>query len=182
MELTESIESINQQIRDLFGIDTVTSQSMFRVVWSDDQYENRRTDRTETGILLLTPMIARLPKYQWVKGMYILEQLVQVPEFQQEELGIKISYEPLWVFRGRNEEPVPPTVWACKFIIDTVYAAKGKSSLVKYVDEEAKNPEEHREKRIKQYEEELFGDESGLLGTTITGESVVISNNKMKES
>jgi hypothetical protein len=181
MELTESIESINRQLRDLFGIDTVTGQPMFRIVFSDDQFENRRTDRTESGILLLTPIIARLPKYQWIKGYYILEQLVQVPEFQQEELGIKISYEPLWVFKGESESPVPPALWASKFVIDTVYAARGKSSLAKYVDEEAKNPEEMREKRIKQLEEELFGDESGLLGTTITGQAVVISDDKMKE-
>ena len=182
MELTEPIESINKQLKELFGIDTVTKQPMFRVVWSEDQLENRLTYYTKEGFKLLTPIRLELPKYsQWIREKYVLERLVAVPDFQQEELGIKLSYEPLWVFEDKKGNYLPPTVWACKFCIDTVYAAMGHSGLRKYVDEEERNPIESREKRIKEYEEQLFGDESSLLGRTVTGEAVIVPPNYTRE-
>lgn len=176
MELTEPIESINKQLIDLFGVDTATGKPLFRVVWSDDQFEMRKTDRSDAGIQLLTPVVRLLPKYkQWIESRWVLERLVIVPEMNIEELaGLKLSYEPIWVFRGPFDEYVPPTLWGCKFIVDTVYAASGKTSLAKYVDEEAKFPEEVRNQRIEKLQEELFGDESNLLGRTITGEAIVV--------
>jgi hypothetical protein len=176
MELAEPIESINRQLIDLFGIDTSTGQPLFRVVWSEDQYEMRMVDTTERGIILPFPVLREVPKYsQWIDNRFVLERLVVVPEQNIKELaGIKLSYEPLWVFRGKFDQYVPPTTWACKFVIDTLYAAIGKSSLAKYVDEEAKHPVEAREQRIGQLTEELFGDESNLLGRTITGEAIVV--------
>lgn len=176
MELTESIESINQQLIDQFGLDTSTGQNMFRVVWSEDQFEKRLTDRTDSGIELIHPIVKLVPKYrQWVKEKFVLERLVIVPEMSIPELvGLKLSYEPIWVFKDATDNYVPPTFWGCKFIIDILYAALGKESLVKYVDEESKNPTETREKRIKSLEEELFGDESNILGRTITGEAIVV--------
>lgn len=176
MELAEPIESINKQLIDLFGVDTATGKPIFRVVWSEDQFEMRLTDRTDSGIQLLTPTLRELPKYkQWIVERWVLERLVIVPELNIKELaGIKLSYEPLWVFSGKSGQYVPPTVWACKFIIDTLYAALGKESLVKYVDEEVTNPTETRNKRVKILEEELFGDESNILGRTITGEAIVV--------
>ncbi len=176
MELAEPINSINQQLIDLFGLDTATGQPIFRVVWSEDQFEKRLTDRTDSGLELPFPVMRELPKYkQWIKERYVLERLVVVPEMNLRELaGIKLSYEPLWVFKGRNEEYIPPTLWACKFVIDTLYAAIGKQSLAKYVDEAEKYPEEVKRERIKKLEEELFGDESSLLGRTVTGEAIVV--------
>ncbi len=180
MELTEPIESINKQLISLFGIDSDTGRPMFRVVSSWDQYEKRFTNVTKEGFQMLTPEVIELPKYDQrdldYKDCYILERLVIVPAMHQNELVQVQSYEPLWVFRGKdrdgNEVPVPPKTDACKFIIDTMYAAMGKSNMAKYVDEEAKNPIETRNKRIDKLTEELFGDESNLLGRTITGEAV----------
>jgi hypothetical protein len=176
MELAEPIESINQQLLDQFGLDTSTGQIMFRVVWSEDQFEKRLTDRTDSGIELVTPVVRLVPKYrQWVKEKFVLERLVVVPEMSIPELvGLKLSYEPIWVFKDAKDNYIPPTFWACKFVIDTLYAALGKESLVKYIDEESKHPIETREKRIGKLTEELFGDESNLLGRTITGEAIVV--------
>jgi hypothetical protein len=181
MELTEPIESINKQLKELFGVDTVTGKPLFRVVWSEDQLEKRQIWNTLEGLQLLSPIVRELPKYrQWIQEKYVLERLVAVPEFQQEEIGVKVSYEPLWVFEDKRGNALPPAVWACKFCIDTVYAAMGRTGLRKYVDEEAQYPEEAREKRIKEYEEQLFGDESSLLGRTITGEAVIVPPNYVK--
>jgi len=174
LELTESIESINQQLIDLFGIDTITGKSLFRIVWSEDQFEKRLTSFTDNGLALLYPEVRLLPKYrQWIQNKYVLERLCVVPEINQDEIPTdKLSYEPIWVFEKKDGVAIPPTLWASKFVIDSLYAAMGKKSLRKYIDDEAKNPEEYKEKRLKEYEEQLFGDESSLLGRTITGEAV----------
>lgn len=176
METSERIESINRQLRSQFGIDTESRDSIFRVVWSEDQFEKRLTRVSPSGIELLSPIVCEMPKYrQWVKEKYVLERLVVVPVADTEELcEAKKSYEPLWVFRTDKGAYLPPRFDVCKIVIDTLYAALGKKSLAKYVDEEAKNPVEAQEKRIKEYEEALFGDESGLLGRTITGEAIVV--------
>lgn len=177
MELPETLESINKQLVELFGVDTVTGKPMFRVVESWTQLEKRLTNVTLEGFQLQYPEVLELPKYDQrdidYKDKYILERLVVVPVYHLEELPTAAqSYEPLWVFKDKQDNPLPPLVWACKFVIDTMYAALGKSNMAKYVDEEAKNPVEEREKRIAKYTEELFGDESSLLGRTITGEAV----------
>ena len=176
MELAERIESINGQLVDLFGVDTGTGQPIFRVVWSEDQFEKRLTDRTDSGVILLESVVKLLPKYrQWIHEKYVLERLVIVPESNIPELaGLKLSYEPIWVFRGKFDEYIPPTLWGCKFVIDTLYAALGKQSMAKYIDEESKHPIEAKEKRIEKLTEELFGDESFLLGRTITGEAIAM--------
>jgi hypothetical protein len=185
VELTESVSEINRQLVDLFGIDTITGMPIFRVVWSNDQLEKRLVDTTDTGIILLNPEVRQVPKYkQWIIDKYVLERLVLIPDVNKSELpSQKLSYEPLWVFMNEKGEALPPVLWACKFVIDTVYAAMGKKSLRKYVDAEEQNPVEEREKRIATLTEELFGDESGLLGTTITGETVAYTGApKIKES
>lgn len=177
MELTEPIESINEQLISLFGIDSDTGRPMFRVVESWTQYEKRLSNVTPEGFKLQHPVVMEKPKYNqndddW-KDKHILERLVIVPVVNQNEIpSSAMSYEPLWVFKDNFNNPLPPRVDACKLVIDTMYAALGKKSLAKYVDEEAKNPIETREERINKLQEELFGDESSLLGRTITGEAV----------
>lgn len=173
-KLPQEVEAINKQLIEHFGVDTVTGKSIWRVSWSSDQYEKRLTAHTPEGLELLYPEVRELPKYQWIKNRWILERLVLVPEISMSELpSVKQSYECMWTFQhARTEEALPPNFTVAKFVIDTVYAAMGKSSMAKYVDEEAKNPIETRDARIKKLEEELFGDESNLLGRTITGEAV----------
>lgn len=179
--MPETIRTINQLLQDFYGVDTVTGKTMWRVVWSDDQYEKRLTDRTDSGICLLFPEVRELPKYQWIKHRYVLERLVLIPEVNLVELpSEKLSYEPIWVFEDRHKNALPPAFWACKFCIDTVMAAQGHKSMAKYVDDEAKNPIEHRENRIKALEEELFGDESNLMLRTVTGEASIVPRNYEK--
>lgn len=176
MELSESIESINHQLVDLFGVDTVTGKSIWRISWSENQTEKRLVHTTKEGLLLLSPIMEEVKKYPYIKEKYVLERLVLVPEFQQNELsGIKQSYEPMWAFEDNKGNYLPPTLPAAKFIIDLVYAAMGKSDMVKYKQPQDNTPEEI-ENRIEQLETELFGDESGLYGKTFpsVGEGIVV--------
>jgi hypothetical protein len=180
----ENIETINEFLRNQYGIDTDDSEPIFRVVWSEDQTEHRVCQFTESGMQLITPEVRLVKKYNYLSNLYVLERRVLVPEINQKELcGLKKSYEPLWVFHDRHGNPVRPTIQGCQFVVDAVYAALGKRGLKKYVDPLfGKTQEElvaEKEQRIDQIEADLFGDESGLLGDTVTesGSTIIVPKN-----
>lgn len=173
----KEIEYINKQLVDNYGVDTVTGKPMFRVVWADDQLEKRRVNTLDSGIELLFPEVREVKKYPYMKGMYVLERLVLVPEINEKDLPTqRQSYEPIWAFCTQERNPVQPTWPASKFVVDTLYAAMGKKSLAKYKDSEKNTTEEGRQQRINDLQDELFGDESGLMGKThpTVGEGIVV--------
>lgn len=185
MELAETIDTINRQLREEFGIETESNNPMYRVVWSMDQYEKRMMDYDDHGGKLLFPKVRMVPKYkQWIVDRYVLESLVIIPEINEHELvSTKKSYEPLFVFQNAYDgEYLPPRFDAAKFVIDAVLAAKGVKSMAKYVDDEASNPDESKRARVDKLQNELFGDASGLMGKTLTGSAVVVPHNYTKEN
>jgi len=189
MELTETIEMLNQRLVEHYGIDTSTSMPIWRVVWSEDQLEQRYgiyDDISPAGIFIRQVKETRLvPKYkQWIHQKFVLEQLVAVPIINVLDLpDVKVSYEPLWVFEGRNHNYLPPKWEPIKLIIDTVYAVKHGSHLARYKDPDSTQEEalELHKQKIDTIVEELFGDESGLMGTTITGETIIVPQNYLKK-
>src|SRR6187402_2775704 len=131
----ESIETLNTRLIDFFGTDADTGRPMFRIVWANDELEKR--------------LVNEVKKYPYLQDLYVLEQYVLVPEFQEHELPTaKKSYEPLWAYCNDQREPRPPTWPATKLVIDTMYAVKGVSSLRKYVDSELNTTEDGRQQRI----------------------------------
>lgn len=187
MELVESIESINSRLVDHFGLDTSTSQPIWRVVWSEDQFENRLgtyDDYTPAGLYLRTVTEVRyVPKYrQWVKRKYVLERLVSIPDANLPELpASKVSYEPLWVFETTSGKYLPPRFDACKIIVDAVYAAQGHGDLVKYKDPDyGLLPDEQYEKKtqeIDKLQQELFGNESYVGDALAHKEAIIVPRN-----
>lgn len=179
----ETVEVLNARLVDYFGIDTVTGQPIFKIVWSNDQLEKRRVDFTEEGLQLLYPEVREVKKYSYIKDRYVLEQLVVIPEVNENELPTaKLSYEPLWVYQTSKGEALPPVWEPTKFVIDSVRAAMGKNSLKKYVDSEINTTPEGKAQRVNQIQEELFGDESSLMGKTFpsVGEGIVVPQNYTK--
>ncbi|MEM3038628.1 MAG: hypothetical protein QXE45_04455 [Thermoplasmata archaeon] len=176
MELTETIESLNRQLADLYGVDIVTGLPIWRIVWSEDQLEKRLGtyhDFTPSGLYIRTVTEVReVPKYrQWIRQKYVLERLSIIPEMQQNELPTsKISYEPIWVFQDKNGNYLPPKLSVAKFVIDCVYAALGKTSLAKYKD----NPIEETEKSIQEIYEYLYGNETDITDKLRWKEAVFI--------
>ena len=177
----ETIESINNQLIDLFGIDTVTGQAIWRISWSEDQYEKRLMDCTPEGVPLIHMKVFLVRKYSYIKERYVLERLVVVPEMNIQELaGVKLSYEPVWVFHDPDGNYLVPTMLATKFVVDTVYAAIGKKSLRNYIE-----PTEDREKIINAIQEELFGNDTDVSDALTYGEGIVVPSNynsKVEES
>lgn len=192
METNESVESINRQLIDLFGIDSLSGQPIWRIVWSDDQYEHRHgtyDDYTEGGIYLRTVTEVRyVPKYkQWIPHKYVLERLVLIPEVSSPELpATKMSYEPLYPFETDSGQYLPPKLEAAKFVINTVLAAQGKTSLAKYKDPMAGlNTEDYLEMKnqeINQLQADLFGNETDTGDAMAHGEAIIVPGNYNKES
>ena len=174
----ESLKIINTRLINHFGIDSNTGNPIWRIVFSDDQVEKRKTWYTKEGFKLLTPEIVELPKYrQWIQGKYILEQLVAVPP-EHDELAVgATSYEPIFVFEDATHNALPVKWEVAKFAIDCVYAAMGRSNLAKYKPD-AK--EENAELRIAALEEELFGNETDITDALAYKEGVTVPSNFVK--
>lgn len=182
MELTESIESLNHQLIDLFGIDTVSGNPIWRIVFSEDQFENRLgtySDYTESGIYLRTVTEVRyVPKYrQWIQERFVLERLTIIPEINSDELpSTRLSYEPIYVFENGKGDYLPPKIEVARIVIDSVYAAQGKSSMAKYLDDE------DVEKRIDSLQEYLFADETDISDHLSRQTGIIVPSNYKKES
>src|SRR5262245_31149745 len=98
----EKVETINRRLHDLYGETESQGERLpnFRIVWSEDQFEMRKTDYTDSGFRLLHPEVRKLPKYrQWITKKHVLERLTVVPFVNEHDLpDSKLSYEPIWVF------------------------------------------------------------------------------------
>lgn len=173
MELSESIAQLNLQLIDLYGIDTVTGQAIWRIVWSDDQREKRKSKYTASGIELPYAEVLELPKYAYQPHKHILEKLELVPERQQDELvGLKISYEPKFVFESASGQALPPRLDVCQLVIGTMNFAQfgHKSGLAKYKDDE----DGEKLKSIARIEQEYFGNETDVTDALRYKEGVVL--------
>lgn len=184
MELTETIDTINRQLIDLFGIDTVTTKAMWRVTWAEDQYEMCLTECDDKGIYYAKPQVRLMPSYSWIKGRYILEHLVGVPEVNIPELPAnKITYTNIWTFEDKFENYLPPSIVACKFVINLVESAmlrykQGLSPIKKYIDEEYSQDAslEAKAKRLNNICEELYGEDAAFHDDLASGSGVVLSD------
>lgn len=204
MKLSDiDIQTLNQQLRDEYGSDTVTGLSIFRVTWAVDEFENRLgtyEDFTPGGIYLRTVTeVRRVRKYPFDDGMYVLERLVVIPDDNRKELpDCNLSYEPLWTFMDKHNNPLPPKISACQFIIQTVLAAQAvnkmmingsegrdRPTLVKYQHPQAGMGTEElletHSNKIKEIENQLFGDEVGQIGLDVLhGQGVHVPSNYIR--
>jgi len=178
----ESIETLNDRLTEFYGADSVTGRPIFRIVWANDQTEKRMVESSEKGVQFLFPEAQIVKKYPYLKDLYVLERLVIVPDFQRAELlDLKVSYEPVWAYCNADRNPVPPVWWATKFVVDTLYAALGKKSMAKYVEDEKNTTKEGREQRIQEIQAELFGNETETTDALAYKEGIVVPDSYKKE-
>ena len=178
--LNETIETLNKRLIDYFGKDTESERAIWRVVWSDDQFEDQLLQYTPEGIELTYPKWTNVPKYKMmgIKERYILERLVMVPTVNQNELVVKVSYEPMWTFEDANRFPLPPKWEAIRLIIDTVHCAIGHSERAKYPDpDKGKTPEQlvyEKKKEIEEIQLDLFGNETKEMDAVRLKEGIIV--------
>jgi hypothetical protein len=192
MEQAEKVETINRQLVDLYGIDTVTGKPMWRVVWSEDQFEYRHgtyVDYDRSGCCLREVTETRYaPKYsQWIRNKHVLERLVVIPEINAGDLpATKLSYEPVYPFETNSGQYLPPRLDACQFVIETVLSAQGKSSLAKYKDPvnglTSEDYMEMKNKELDVLQQDLFGNETDTGDAIAHGEAIIVPSNYKKES
>lgn len=178
MSSVESLETLNSRLVDYYGVDTISGDPIWRIVWSEDQTEKRLTHYTNSGVALLHPEVRELPKYrQWIQNKYVLERLTVVPSFDIKELPTtKTTYEPIFVFEDAHNNPLPVKWEVTQFTIDSIYAVQGKASLARYLPEEKdKNTAEGQRLRVEELEQQLYGNESPLGDALANKQSTVIN-------
>jgi hypothetical protein len=179
----ETLETLNARLVEQFGVDSDTGRPIFRIVWANDETEKRLTDKLDSGMRLIYAQVMEVKKYPYLENLYVLERLVVVPEINQRELPTsKLSYEPLWAYRDANGMPLPPIWTATKFVIDVLYAALGKKSIAKYIQDEKETTEEGRQQRITELAGELFGNETETGDAMAYGEAIVVPEQYKKDN
>lgn len=178
----EAIETINSRLEDIYGKDTVSGRAIWRVVWSNDEMEKQLLHYTPEGIELLHPKWFEVPKYGMIgiKDTYVLERLVLVPEINLDDVTVKMSYEPMWMFQDKNGFPLPPKWEVCEFVIYNLYQKLGKPAPVYKDPDASSSKEEHLAKenmRITKLQEDLFGNETNTGDALAYREGVSVPNN-----
>jgi hypothetical protein len=176
-KLPESgVTELNKRIQERYGT-FWDGKPNFRIIWSEDETEKRRTRYSDKGIELAQWEVRELPKYkQWIHQKYVLERLTVVPEFVETDLVEKFSYEPLWVFEDKNGVALVPTWPACWHILETVLHAMDNTHYVKYKDPES-DPKEAKEvykARIDALVDDLFGNETDVTDALGLKEGIVV--------
>lgn len=180
----EHIDTINQRLRDFYGIDLDSSNQRYRIVWSDDQYEKRRGDFNHIDsngqFQKLVSGVCLVPKYKYLPHQWVLERLYDVPEGT--ELIEKKSYEPVWAFGDKD----PREYWdAVKVLVDVIVENifKGKervhqnNQLAKYKEDQSQwNTKEAIKQRVEALKKVLYQDETPLADAIHFGEGISVPN------
>ena len=160
----ESLETINKRLFYSFGR-FEDGRPIWRVVWSDGQFEKRWVTHTPEGLELINPIVEEVPKYSYIKHRYVLERLIPVlmnPALN--ELVTKTSYEPVWTFEDKNGNALPP-IWEAVFLlirtVQTNLESAGHNAPYK-LPEEMGNTKEAQKFRADKLYAELFGDETTI--------------------
>lgn len=182
-EITEPIDVINKRLADVYGSEIYQALPIYRIVFAGDQLEKRYGTWEDYGphdiFIRRVTEVREVPKYPVVqRDKYVLENLVLVPEFQQKELGAKISYEPMFFFMDKSGFPLPPKWEVCEWVISHVRAVKGDNQLkAKYVDPLISEPREEIERRVAEMKDALFGNETDVTDALAYKEGIVVPNN-----
>ena len=119
----ENIKHINKYLKSQYGTALDGSFAKFRIAWSEDLFETRKGLFSELAIM---EEIRTVPKYSYIKDKFILEVYVRAfPDvfgrsIEHNELAVLKSdgYEPLRVFRTRDNKYLPPDLEISKLICD----------------------------------------------------------------
>jgi hypothetical protein len=167
---SEPLKVINQRLKDRYGV-IDNGMTRWRVVWSSIQTEKRYVD-FDNGIYLAKPIVKEVYKYPLSMGYYILERVV--PTAGNPELVEPFSHEPIWVFKDKDDKPLPPKWEAIEFLIHRIHeqmAEAGHGPKYKQAEIDGDTPEA-KEERVRRVYEALYGDETEIGDRLALGEGV----------
>ena len=137
--MMETLETINQRLKDSYGTDITGMYPNFRIVWSDGERELRRAEvnvflakvflRTEYGVQLL-------PKYPFIKERFVLEKFTPTDNPELVE-GYK-NYEPIYVFEDKFGNALPVAYWPASYLANAILNDSGQVQQLSEDDEAAK--------------------------------------------
>jgi hypothetical protein len=119
--MTEEIRDINNWLRETYGL-SLTGKAKFRVIWSEDIFENRKGRFNEFyGSIFLRELtgVQRVKKYNYINNRFIIEGWMDSDMSHNGEVPVAISgdYIAIYVFEGNDRNPLPVTKKALAFII-----------------------------------------------------------------
>lgn len=175
--INEPVEKINERLRDHFST-AWNGLPIWRVVWSEDQYEKRLTKYTDGGLELLHPEMRELPKYkQFIHNKFLLERYVMVPQINEDNLTEKASYEPIYVFEDKHGNALPPKWQVCEYVIKMLMAVTKNERMADY--KEALEKDEDKEARLAEIQDYLFGNETDTGDALAHGDGVGFTTSKI---
>ena len=141
--LSEPLAITNRRLLDKYGTN-LSGMARYRVVFTNDQFEKRKSTFRDfhNGVVLIREVeeVRTVPKYPYAKDCYILEALNRC---EGEEVLDHNGYEPLFIFRDKNDNPLDP-VW--RVIEMVVHVSLHPEKL---------SPSDFDDKERKEYEKEL---------------------------
>ncbi len=186
-DIPPEILEINKQLARNHGNLKGSELPLYRVSWSDDQLEKRSgefEDRTPEGFLIRrVEEVRECKKYWYIRGRWVLERLIEVPLGFETQLVDELSYECIWVFEGKDKEPVPPLYRACDLIIQMIHMQAAKVNGVKYKDPDVvdmRDQAEFNKEKLKRLTQELFGNETDTSDALGIGDGIVVPSNYEK--
>jgi hypothetical protein len=181
---TETVESkaINDYLGTLEKV-PLRDDPLFRLVWSDEQFElrtfikqlymgNRCVGEVEST--------ENTPKYPWIEGRWVFEMWFGPDVVLHDELpeSDKGSYEPLYVFEGKDKQPLPLNLTVIEFIISRIRKPKSSPSLIKSIIQDDKEARALRQRKL----DEDYLDVSPMASNLHFGEGILVPSNYPVES
>jgi len=157
-------------------------KSIFRIVWSDDEYEVRKgTFEEHVGKIYLRTMVAieRVKKYPYLKGMWIFEKWFRPEGISDLPDNVNGSYECIYIFQDKNGSYLPLDVEIAQFIANAISKNVDKSKNKLLIEEMLSD----KEKKIEDEDIALIEECSPLIATKLhIGEAVSFAGiEKMEE-
>lgn len=161
------IDILNKHLDRRYGRDLL-GRPWFRVVWSSSQTEKRvGTFSDWYGSVFVREYVgmAEVPKYPSpdYRDRWILEKLMFIENKELWADTIKGVYEPVWVFRGKDNAYVRPTIKTVDFTIAMMFTPKQKLSQSDIDDEEEKSLQDDIAANLGFFDEKYGGDLAAAL-------------------